>query len=98
MSYVEGLTGKPWSVEAMERARPEHLTYIRGCFEFLETTLLADGREWVLKTDRPSLADIEGECIFLRLSQRSLGQAPSMRHYLNTKQTAITEMATRCGV
>lgn len=48
-------------MEAIEKARPEHLNYIRNSFEFLETTLLADGRDWVLKTEKPSLADIEGE-------------------------------------
>ncbi|KAF2681738.1 hypothetical protein K458DRAFT_479280 [Lentithecium fluviatile CBS 122367] len=28
-------------------------------FEFFETTMLADGRKWALKTEKPSLADIE---------------------------------------
>ena len=32
---------------------------IRNAFAFLETTLLADGRDWILKTYKPSLADIE---------------------------------------
>lgn len=40
-------------------AKPEALNDIRNAFELLETTLLADGRDWVLKTERPSLADIE---------------------------------------
>lgn len=40
-------------------AKPEALNDIRNAFEFLETTLLADGRDWVLKTAGPSLADIE---------------------------------------
>lgn len=40
-------------------AKPEALADIRNAFELLETTLLADGREWVLKTEGPSLADIE---------------------------------------
>jgi len=48
----------------MTNARPENLTYIRQCFELLENTLLADGRNWVLNTDKPSLADIEGELFF----------------------------------
>jgi hypothetical protein len=33
---------------------------IKSAFEFLETSILADGRDWVLKTSGPSLADIEG--------------------------------------
>ncbi|KAI7786879.1 glutathione S-transferase [Diaporthe eres] len=40
-------------------AKPEALNDIRNVFELLETTLLADGRDWVLKTEGPSLADIE---------------------------------------
>ncbi len=40
--------------------RPEALVEIRGAFELLEMTLLADGRDWILKTENPSLADIEG--------------------------------------
>ena len=43
-----------------EKARPEALVEIRSSFELLETTLLADGRDWILKTEGPSLADIEG--------------------------------------
>jgi hypothetical protein len=33
---------------------------IKGAFTFLEESLLADGREWILNTKIPSLADIEG--------------------------------------
>ncbi|KAB5572649.1 hypothetical protein GE09DRAFT_679218 [Coniochaeta sp. 2T2.1] len=39
--------------------RLEAVADIRGVMELLETTLLADGREWLLKGDKPSLADIE---------------------------------------
>ena len=44
----------------MKAMRPEALTHIRDGFEFLENGLLADGREWILKTEKPALADIEG--------------------------------------
>lgn len=47
------------SPEALAGARPEALAEIRDAAELLETTLLADGREWVLKTPGPTLADIE---------------------------------------
>jgi glutathione S-transferase len=43
-----------------EAARPEAAVHIRDAFELLETTLLADGRDWVFKTQEPSLGDIEG--------------------------------------
>lgn len=43
------------------RPDPKHvaLRELASVFAFLETTLLADGRDWVLKTASPSLADIE---------------------------------------
>jgi len=44
--------------------RPEALVEMRSSFELLETTLLADGREWILKTEGPSLADIEGTSLY----------------------------------
>lgn len=56
----EQYTGRSWEKENVERMRPEALVDIMSAFELLETTLLADGREWILKTKQPSLADIEG--------------------------------------
>jgi len=53
-------TGRSWDPKHMEANRPEALAHIRNAFGLLETTLLADGRTWILKTDSPSLADIEG--------------------------------------
>jgi glutathione S-transferase len=60
----EGFSGqKPggWSKEKAEKGRPEAVAHIRDAFELLETTLLADGRHWIFKTDKPSLGDIEGK-------------------------------------
>lgn len=56
----EDYAGRPWSREAIERSRPEALVAVRLAFEDLEA-MLADGREWVGKTEGPGLADIEGE-------------------------------------
>lgn len=53
-------TGLPMDVEAMKAMRPEAVAEVRGAFEFLETTLLADGREWILRSKTPTIADIEG--------------------------------------
>lgn len=50
--------GRP-SKESAAALRPEALNEIKNAMEMLETTLLADGRDWILKTERPSLADIE---------------------------------------
>ncbi|EXJ72168.1 uncharacterized protein A1O5_04672 [Cladophialophora psammophila CBS 110553] len=55
----EEFSGRPWSKEHIAENRPEAVAAIRSGFRFLETTLLADGRKWVLKTEKPTLADIE---------------------------------------
>jgi glutathione S-transferase len=57
----ESFTGRNWKREGMQKARGEAMVYLRDAFELLETTLLADGREWIFKTEKPSLGDIEGE-------------------------------------
>ena len=56
----EDYTGRSWSQDSVRAMLPEGLTHIRDGFEFLENGLLADGREWILNTANPSLADIEG--------------------------------------
>ncbi|KJZ73904.1 hypothetical protein HIM_06797 [Hirsutella minnesotensis 3608] len=53
------LMGAPFDPEALSHGRPEALRELLGVFELLETTLLADGRNWLLKTDGPGLADLE---------------------------------------
>lgn len=45
--------------ESMEAGRPDGLQHIRQAFEVLETTFFADGRDWILGTKGPSVADIE---------------------------------------
>ncbi|KAL9596132.1 MAG: hypothetical protein Q9219_005993 [cf. Caloplaca sp. 3 TL-2023] len=56
----EDYTGRSWAKPDFSSGRPEALAHIRECFQFLESTILADGRHWVLKTEKPSLADIHG--------------------------------------
>ena len=53
-----------WDKDTLDRARPEALVHIRDAFELLESTLLADGRDWIFKTAQPSLGDIEGKSIY----------------------------------
>jgi glutathione S-transferase len=55
----EQYTGRSWLKEDIEKMRPEAVVEMKSAFQFLETTLLADAREWILKTEGPSLADIE---------------------------------------
>lgn len=56
----EEFSGRSWDKKQIAAMRPESLAHIRESFSFLERTLLADDREWILKTEKPSLADIEG--------------------------------------
>lgn len=56
----------PLSPEALAAARPEALAEVRDAAELLETTLLADGRDWVLGgTPGPALADIEAVWVLM---------------------------------
>ncbi|KAL6718811.1 hypothetical protein ACLMJK_003045 [Lecanora helva] len=55
----EDYTGRSWQQDSIKALRPEGLTHIRDAFEFLENGLLADGRDWILNTSKPALADIE---------------------------------------
>lgn len=57
----EDFSGSSWDKEQIAANRPEALAAVRNSFNLLETTILADGRQWVLKTNRPTLADIEGK-------------------------------------
>lgn len=51
--------GRRMTKEAMEAGRPDGLQHIRQAFSLLETTFLADGRDWILGTKEPTLADID---------------------------------------
>jgi glutathione S-transferase len=53
-------SGRSWNKDETEAMRPEALVELKGAFAFFEESLLADGREWILNTKSPSLADIEG--------------------------------------
>ena len=70
----EDLTGRSWAKDEIVQKRPEALADMREMFGLLETTLLADGREWILKTEKPSLADIEGKS-----SKASNHRSPSFK-------------------
>ena len=55
----EDYTGSSWAKTDITKMRPEALAHIREAFDFLETGFLADGRDWILGTEQPILADIE---------------------------------------
>lgn len=55
------MTGRSWAKPAIAEGRPEALAHMREFFQLLESTILADGRDWVLNTEKPTLADIHGK-------------------------------------
>ncbi|KAF7951965.1 uncharacterized protein EAE97_001462 [Botrytis byssoidea] len=55
----EDYTGKSWERGSLEKGRPEALAAFKGAFELLENGFLGDGREWILESEGPMLADIE---------------------------------------
>lgn len=52
-------TGQKLTRETAAALRPEAVNEIRQVMDLLETTLFADGRDWILKSSNPTLADIE---------------------------------------
>ena len=60
----QGFCGRDWTADDLNEGRAECLAYVRSSFDFLENTILEDGRHWVLGTENPSLADIEGSYYF----------------------------------
>ena len=51
--------GRRMTAESMEAGRPDGLQHLQQAFYLLETTFLADGRDWILNTKEPGLADID---------------------------------------
>lgn len=51
--------GRRMTAERMQAGRPEGLQNMRQAFELMENTFLADGRQWILGTAKPTIADID---------------------------------------
>lgn len=60
----KGFLGRNWTAEEMDDGRAECVLFVRNLFDLLESTILDDGRQWVLGTAKPSLADLQGEYFF----------------------------------
>lgn len=58
----KGFLGRDWSKEELEDGRGDCLSYVKSMFDFFESTVFQDGREWVLNSDGPKIADIDGKC------------------------------------
>ncbi|KAL8681215.1 MAG: hypothetical protein Q9186_002673 [Xanthomendoza sp. 1 TL-2023] len=74
----EDYMGRSWAKEDIVKGRPEALAHLREAFELLESTLLADGRDWILNTPKASLADIEAIWPFHWLSGLEGALPPSL--------------------
>jgi hypothetical protein len=57
----QGMLGRTWSREELDEGRGDCLNYIRNLFDLFETTILEDGRDWILGGEGPKLAEIEGK-------------------------------------
>lgn len=57
----EEFMSRSWAKADIARARPEAIAHMRDFFDLVESTILADGRAWILDTERPSMADINGK-------------------------------------
>tara|TARA_R110002003_G_scaffold122_9_gene11090 strand:- start:14620 stop:16344 length:1725 start_codon:yes stop_codon:yes gene_type:complete len=51
--------GRRMTKETMDAGRPEGLQQMRQAFDLFEKTFLADGRDWILGSKEPTLADID---------------------------------------
>lgn len=98
--------GAKLTKETAAALRPEALNEINNAMELLETTLLADGRDWILKTDKPSLADIEAVWPFIWLislpgalpeDQVSAEKFPKVYSWVDRFEEAVSSAADAQG-
>ncbi|KAJ9617041.1 hypothetical protein H2200_000762 [Cladophialophora chaetospira] len=54
----KNMTGRSFDIETLKQGRAESLVHVRMYFNQMEKELLADGREYLLETKEPTLADI----------------------------------------
>jgi glutathione S-transferase len=58
------LWAESWDRDHRAKKRTPAVDQMKGFYVFLEKTIFADGRQFVLGTDKPSLADIQSAWIF----------------------------------
>lgn len=87
-------------------ARAEAVANMRGVCDLLETTLLADGRDWILGTATPALADIEAVWLLhwlrgipgaLPADQLSARQFPRVFAWVERFDAAVVAARRRLG-
>lgn len=59
------MMGAPFRPDVFIKGRPESVAHIRAALDLLEKTFLADGRSWILGSEKgPSAADIQAVFVF----------------------------------
>lgn len=59
------MSGAPFRVEDMEKARPEAIAALCVAFTFAEKNLLGHGKDWIIaNSDAPSLLDVQAVWVF----------------------------------
>lgn len=88
------------------QARAEAIAHMRSVLELLEGALLADGRDWVLGTEAPALADIEAVWVLhwlrgipgaLPRDQLSAAQYPRTFAWMDRFDAAVAAARKRAG-
>ncbi|KAI5206147.1 hypothetical protein E4T39_02745 [Aureobasidium subglaciale] len=76
--------GRPFRIEDMIKDRPESYNYVRAMFQTLED-LLEDGRDWIIDSAVPSLADIDAVYIAQWIVTNPLMEGAVLEDYLSEK-------------
>ncbi|GAB7359617.1 hypothetical protein MBLNU230_g6800t1 [Neophaeotheca triangularis] len=80
----ESFMGRSWQKEDIIKQRPEAMVHLREAFAIIEA-LLADGRQWIAGTEKPTMADIEAVWPFSWLMDLNLpAEHFSDKHYPKT--------------
>ncbi|CAD0109238.1 unnamed protein product [Aureobasidium uvarum] len=84
----EGL-GRPFRIEDMIKERPESYGYIRSMFQTLES-FLEDGRDWIVGSANPSLADIDAVYIAQWIVTSPLMEGVTPERFISEKLFPFT--------
>ncbi|KAH0272249.1 hypothetical protein KCU91_g6823, partial [Aureobasidium melanogenum] len=76
--------GRPFRIEDMIKERPESYAYIRAMFQTLES-FLEDGRDWIVGSEQPSLADIDAVYIAQWLVTNPLMEGATPEEFISEK-------------
>lgn len=92
------LSGRRMTAETMEAGRPDGLQHLRQAIDMLETTFLADGRDWIMGTEKPTLADIDAVWPFewLIMDRAMKGSLPEA-HFNETIYPKVYAWVKRFG-